>query len=76
MIYYLGNHSRSQRAAPRHSLAQLGRSITEVAAAKPRLRLGGGAHGEVCERYESGRLQVHISPIWNLPSRRDKSLAW
>jgi hypothetical protein len=53
MICYVGNDSQPLRAAARHSLAQLRRSITVVAAAKPRLRLGGGEHGTVCERCET-----------------------
>jgi hypothetical protein len=43
------------RAAPRHSLAQLRRSITVVAAAQPPLRFDDGAHGAVCEWYETSK---------------------
>jgi hypothetical protein len=63
MICYIGNDSRSLRAAARHSLGQLRRSVTLTAAAEPRLRLGGGAHGAVCERYEPERPQDHTGPI-------------
>jgi hypothetical protein len=55
MVYHVGNHSRSLRAAPRHSLARLRCSITAVAAAKQRLRLDSGAHGAVCEWLETSK---------------------
>jgi hypothetical protein len=40
MVCYIGDDGRPLRAAARHSLAQLRRSVTEVAVAKPQLRLG------------------------------------
>jgi hypothetical protein len=63
MICYVGNDSQRLRAAARHSFMQLRRSITVVAAAKPRLSLGDGAHGVVCERYEPQRSQVRTGLI-------------